>query len=386
LRRAGRAELADALLETRDSTWRLLDALEPGQWQVPRRDTLNPPLWEVGHVGWFQEMWCLRQPARPGAPIGPSLLEGADRWFDSSRVAHVERWTLDTPPLPRIRAWMDAVLQACVERLAALPDGDASTYWHRLALFHEQFHVEAFAYTWHALGYRQPGARWDPPARLRLLPDVALPGGPLLLGSPPDAGFVFDNEKWAHPVHVEPFEISLQPVTNAEFLQFVQDGGYHRSRLWSPDAFARLQAGGRTAPAGWRCVGDRWQMRWFDRWIPIEPYAPVIQVDAFEAEAWCRWAGRRLPTEAEWEFAALAREDFDWGDGVWEWTASTFSPYPGFSADPYRDYSEPWFGTHRVVRGASFATPRGLVDPKLRNFYLPERGDVFIGFRTCAKS
>jgi ergothioneine biosynthesis protein EgtB len=384
MRRAGRSELADALVETRDSTWRLLDALEPAQWQVPYERNLNPPLWEIGHVGWFQEQWCLRQPGRAGGAAAPSLLEGADRWFDSSRVAHAERWTLDLPPAARIREWLDTVLHASVERLRGLPDGDSATYWHRLALFHEQFHIEAFAYTWHALGYRQPGQAWAPPAAMQLHPDVVLAGGPLLLGSPPDDGFVFDNEKWAHPVQVAPFEVSLQLVTNSEFLQFVEDGGYRRPQLWSPDAFARLQASGRTAPAAWRCVGSRWQMRWFDRWIPIEPYAPVLGVDAFEAQAWCSWSGRRLPTEAEWEFAALSRDDFEWGDAVWEWTSSAFAPYPGFSADPYRDYSEPWFHTHRVVRGGSFATPRGLIDPKLRNFYLPERGDIFVGFRSCA--
>ena len=395
LRRAGRSELADALVETRDLTWRLLDALESPQWTVPRLPNFNPPLWEIGHVGWFQERWCLRLPdgAGPGGRFGaapgteslrPSLLEHADRWFDSSRVAHRDRWTLDLPPLGAVRDWLDAVLTASLARLRRLPDGDEAMYWHRLALFHEQFHIEAFAYTWHALGYRQPGPQWEPPGRLVLRPDVRLDGGPMLLGSAPDDGFVFDNEKWAHPVRVEPFEISMQPVTNAEFLQFVEDGGYHRSSLWAPDAFARLQRDGRTAPAGWRRVGDRWQMRWFDGWRPLEPFAPVLQVDAFEAEAWCAWAGRRLPTETEWEFAALNREDFEWGDTVWEWTASTFLPYPGFSADPYRDYSEPWFGSHRVVRGGSFCAPRGVIDVKLRNFYLPERGDIFVGFRSCA--
>jgi iron(II)-dependent oxidoreductase len=174
-------------------------------------------------------------------------------------------------------------------------------------------------------------------------------------------------------------------VTNAEYLQFVEDGGYRRAALWSPQAHARLRAAGRDAPAQWRRDGTRWWQRWFDRWIPLEPYAPVVQVDAHEADAYCAWAGRRLPTEVEWERAADTLEDFDWGDSVWEWTASTFGPYADFRADPYEAYSVPSFGgTHRVVRGGSFATPSGLVHRRLRNFYRPERGDVFVGLRTCA--
>jgi iron(II)-dependent oxidoreductase len=381
MRRAGREALADAIRRTRDSTWRILGCLEDSQWVVPPLPTVNPPLWEIGHVGWFQERWCLRE---RGATLAPSLLPEADRWFDSARVAHPTRWQLDLPPLERVREWMDRVMDASLRRLEACTPTDEGLYHHRLALFHEQFHVEAFAATWQSLGYAQPGERWAPPGPMRLSPDRRLPGGALLLGSAPDDGFVFDNEKWAHPVRVAPFEVSLQPVTNAEFLQFVEDDGYRRGSLWDPEVFERLAAQERCAPATWRRVGERWQMRWFQRWIPIEPYAPVVQVDAFEAEAYCAWAGRRLPSEAEWELAALQCPDFDWG-GVWEWTASDFLPYPGFSPDAYRDYSEPWFGTHRVVRGGSFGTAEDLLDAKLRNFYRPGRGDVFVGFRTCAK-
>ena len=385
MRRAGRDELAEALVETRDSTWRMLDGLEPGRRAVPALATINPPMWELGHVVWFQEYWCLRRPEVDGARIAPSSLPHADRWFDSSRVSHGDRPGLGLPPLDVLRDWAAGVLDATLARLRGLPErDDAALYRHRLALFHEQFHVEALALTRRACDAPCPVPGWHPPAPAVLEPDASLPGGSLLLGSVPDDGFVFDNEKWAHPVRVEPFEISLQPVTNAEFLQFVADGGYRRESLWSVEGRARRAADGREAPDGWRRHGARWQLRWFGDWIPLEPYAPAMHVDAHEAEAYCAWAGRRLPTEAEWEYAAATRDDFEWGDVVWEWTASTFEPYPGFSPDPYRDYSLPWFGTHRVVRGGSFATPRGLIDPKLRNFMRSDRGDGFVGFRTCA--
>jgi iron(II)-dependent oxidoreductase len=171
--------------------------------------------------------------------------------------------------------------------------------------------------------------------------------------------FVFDNEKWAHDVELAPFQISPTPVTNAQYRQYVDDGG--------------------RVPRYWRKMDGAWQERRFARWQPLEPGAPVRHVDWSEAQAYCRWAGRRLPTEAEWTRAA---DEMQWG-AVWEWTSSTFSPFPGFSADPYADYSQPWFGTHKVLKGASFATPRRLVHPAFRNFFMAERGDVFAGFRTC---
>jgi ergothioneine biosynthesis protein EgtB len=385
MRRAGRDEIADALLETRDRTWRVIDALDPARLTVPRLETVNPPHWEVGHVGWFQERWCLREPPRAGMPLARSRLPDADRWFDSAVIAHDDRWDAGLPPLPRLRAWMDEGLQRTLGRLRELPDGDAGLYFPRLALFHEQFHLEAFAWTWQTLGLPRPAGMWTAPPVLRLLPDARLEGGTMMLGSAPEDGFAFDNELPAHPVRVAPFEISMQPVTNAEYLQFVEDEGYRRARFWPADAFSRVAASGRNAPAHWRRVGDRWQSRWFGQWRALESFEPVMQVDAFEAEAYCAWAGRRLPTETEWEMAAATLEDFDWGESVWEWTATPHLGFAGFVPGPYRDYAAPSFGSTRVLRGGSFATPAGLPHLKLRNFFRPDRNDVFAGFRTCAR-
>jgi iron(II)-dependent oxidoreductase len=181
-----------------------------------------------------------------------------------------------------------------------------------------------------------------------------------MLGAKPADGFVFDNEKWAHEMTIAPFRIARSPVSNAQFLAFVEAGG--------------------AAPRYWKKQSGSWLERRFDRWLPLAPEEPVRHVSWHEAQAWCAWAKRRLPTEAEWECASSRLE---YGQ-IWEWTSSTFAPYPGFDIDPYKEYSEPWFGTHKVLRGGSFATPRRLMRPTFRNFYTPERADIFAGFRTCA--
>jgi iron(II)-dependent oxidoreductase len=171
---------------------------------------------------------------------------------------------------------------------------------------------------------------------------------------------VFDNEKWAHEVEIAPFRIAKSVVSNAQYLAFVAYGG--------------------AAPRYWRKEGAAWLQRRFDRWLPLAPDEPVRHVSWNEAQGYCAWAKRRLPTEAEWECASSR---LDHGQ-LWEWTASGFDPYPGFVRDPYKEYSEPWFGTHKVLRGGSFAAPARLLRPTFRNFYTPDRGDVFCGFRTCA--
>jgi len=333
--------------------------LDGAQLLGPQLAIVNPPLWEIGHVGWFQEHWCLRW--RDDKALAPSILPNADALYDSSTVPHDTRWDLPLPSLAQTRAYLSAVLEKTVDRLAREPDNDSLAYFVRLATLHEDMHAEALHYTHQTLGYAEPEIGVRALFKSGSDPDfLELAGGRFRLGAERDEQrFIFDNEKWAHDVALAPFAIATRPVTNGQYLEYVRSGG--------------------TPPRYWRRMDGAWQERRFDRWQPLAQDEPVRHVSWHEAQDYCRWAGRRLPTEAEWTYAAPSMR---WG-AVWEWTASTFAPFPGFSADPYADYSQPWFGTHKVLKGASYATPERVKSASFRNFYTPERGDVFAGLRTC---
>jgi iron(II)-dependent oxidoreductase len=376
--------LAGELRASREHLTRITRDLDCSRLLGPKLAIVNPPLWELGHVAWFQEYWCLR---RKGEAVATdSILRGADALYDSARVAHDTRWDLPLPDLRATRSYQAEVLERVTRRLEREPENRELQYFVQLATFHEDMHAEAFHYTRQTLGYEDPYG--EPPAARRQTPEVAgdieLPGGAFMLGASPADGFVFDNEKWAHEVRVEPFRISRAPVTNAEYAAFVDAGGYSRREWWSDEGWAWRSREGLAAPKYWTRDGDAWTHRRFDRAAALPPDEPVMHVSWREAQAYCRYARRRLPTEAEWEYAASRSNCRQTIGNVWEWTASTFHPYPGFTVDPYKEYSEPWFGTHKVLRGRSFATPPRLVRDTFRNFYTPDRNDIFAGFRTCA--
>ncbi len=425
------AELISFLDDARARTTRLIADLSSDQLIGPRLPIVNPLRWEIGHLAWFHEFWILRH-LDDRAPLLPQ----ADALYDSSNVPHDRRWDLPLPSFDDTLAYMQAVQNRVRNRLHAhgdmVPEKDA--YFYLLTIFHEDMHAEAFNYMRQTLAYPPPAGMLPvvTPAG-PLTGDVDVAGGVFLLGAAPGHGFVFDNEKWAHPVHVEPFRIARAPVTNAEYARFVEDSGYLRREFWDDAGWDWRTQSDLTAPVYWRRGKTGWEARHFDRWIAPSPHAPVMHVSWHEAQAWCRWAGRRLPSESEWEMAAACehahngytlaehKRRYPWGDApptsvtsnlnstspgpvdvaalaqgdsafgcrqmmgnVWEWTASAFVPYPGFSPDPYRDYSMPWFGTHKVLRGGSWATPARLLRNTWRNFFVPERNDIFAGFRTCA--
>ena len=392
-RALGGAALVAALHEARERTLAWASDLSDAQWWVPEQPGTNPLAWELAHIAWFAEFWVLRGPHATDAhgtvrAARPPVHAGPDALLDSSLLAHAQRWRTPLPSRADVLGMLAAQLAACA---AAVPDADASDdealYFHRLALFHEDMHGEALAWLRATLGYPAPQAVALP--RAGVAASLKLRGGDVQLGATPcTPGFSFDNELHGLKVHLADFEIDASPVTAGAFLRFVEAGGYDNPAHWPGEAGSWRAGITRHHPERWR-RGARWQpweARWFDQWQPLDPDQPVIHVNAFEAEAYCRWAGRQLPSAAQWEHAArqACASGFQWGHSVWEWTRDAFTPYPGFAPGPYADYSAPWFGTHRELRGGAFATHARLHDARYRNFFMPERCDVFAGFRTIA--
>jgi len=373
-------QLVDKLTEARRQLRALIDCLPDGGWLGPRAEHLNPPLWEYGHIVWFQERWCLRQTADGGC--GPSMLDGSDELYDSSRVAHDTRWDL---PLPAPSAVDDYGARVAAAVAARLLDerGDDLPYFAELSLYHELMHIEAWWMAFQNLAISPPRAAAPSAARSQPNRGLAWEAGEVVLGSGADEGFIFDNEKWRHPVPVDAFDIDARLVSQSTFAAFVEAGGYRHRALWSAAGWSWRHAADARHPLYWRRHEGGWQVRCFDRWQALDADAPMLHVNQFEAEACAAWLGRRLPSAAQW-LRAHDADGFAWGAG-WEWLRDPFLPYPGFSPDPYRDYSQPWFHSHRELRGAGPFTDPQLRRPGLRNFYLPHRRDPFAGFRTVSR-
>jgi iron(II)-dependent oxidoreductase len=336
---------------------------------------------------------------------------------------------------------MQAVLDSLCERLQGSIASEQDSFIYQFGIFHEDMHTEAFIWARQTLAYPTPEfANAIETAALRNAGPhpgyVEIPGGSFQLGGPPDATFMFDNEKFAHEVQVQPFSIAKAAVTNAEFAEFIADGGYQRDDYWSKEGLQwrnKNQVGhpGYWIPDASGNVSGKWLMRRFDQTISLPACEPVIHVSWYEADAYCRWAGLRLPSEIEWEVAALGEPDnngdlaahkrrYPWGDkppeidyanldgralgcvdvaahaagdsafgcrqmlgNVWEWTSDTFQPYPSFSADAYKEYSSMLFGSTKVLRGGAWTSRSRMLHGTYRNFFEPHRWDIFNGFRTC---
>lgn len=389
-RTATSSQLAAALQDARHYTLAMFDGFASRgldrSSKVPRLAIINPPLWELGHIAWFAEWFVLREAASsaPDSAKRGSLLTCGDAWFNSNTVPHAARWELDLPASGQLKTYCHEVLDRVLDRLLRTPNRDDALYPFRLVLAHEDMHGEAFAYTMQTLGIGLPPLpETSQPMRSWAQGEIRFPGGSFQQGGALE-GFAFDNEKPARRQRVDAFVMDSTLVSNVQYAEFVNDGGYEVSQFWSRAGREWLMGQEQSAPRYWRRDGKRWRCERFGEAAALVSNEPVRHVNLYEAQAYCAWAGRRLPTEEEWEYAAQSgHAALRWGD-LWEWTCSPFEPYEGFVADAYREYSAPWFSTHQAVRGASFATRPRMRSAKYRNFYLPDRNDIFVGFRTCA--
>lgn len=402
LRRAGRDRLSLALMDARNYTLQLLTRFETAlgpQLLVPRTHETVPPLWLAGHIAWLAEYWIARNPQRglgarcgvDGVRIG-SVEPQADRWFDPALLPHDSRWDARLPDAGNVKAYLLDTVETTLDLLDKAGDDDDALYFFRMALFHEDLRGEELVVLAQTAGVPLGLAL---PAGAQSRDPLVLPATRWTLGWD-GGGFAIDIERGAEEVAVPEFEIDAQPVTWAQYVEFIADGGYDRPEFWHPQGWDWLEreAGleGRRGPRHVEQIGGAGGtvlQALFGRPARMGGSQPVMHATWWEADAWARWSGRRLPTEAEWEIAAMAgsRRGFRWGD-VREWTAGTLRPWAGYRPDAWGGDAEldaqPLFGMARVQRGASFVTRSRMKHPKARMWALPERDDGFVGFRTCA--
>jgi iron(II)-dependent oxidoreductase len=306
------ARLAVNLRDARARTLELVCDLDDQQLIGPKLDIVNPMLWEIGHVAWFAENF-IEQRVYEQAPLN----DAAQSLYDSIAIHHHERWDLPLLSREATFAYMQQVLDALLQRLDRGRANALDSYLYQFAAFHEDMHGEAFTWARQTLAYPTPqlavaGTSQAQSAAGALDGDVRVPGGEFLLGAPGDAPFVFDNEKWCHRVVLESFQIAKAPVTNSQFAEFVIDGGYERREFWTDAGWNWRDNNSAAHPVYWHYDEPAtFTMRVFDQTLDLPAHQPVMHVNWYEASAWCRWAGRRLPREAEWEAAAIGLATID---------------------------------------------------------------------------
>jgi iron(II)-dependent oxidoreductase len=433
--------LADALDGARRRSLGLLDPLSEEDQLAQHSPLMSPLVWDLAHVGHYEELWLLRAVAR-NQPIDPAH----DDIYDAFRHVRQERAKLAIlgpaearSHIAMVRGRVFDVLDR-VELDPAVPllnDG----FVYGMVAQHEQQHDETMLATLQLMASAYPHVAVPaPPGRPLPAAEVLIPGGPFVMGTdtrelhlpPPNHTnpFAYDNERPAHIVDVAPFFIDTVPVTNRQYLAFVEAGGYDEPRFWSEAGWVHRLEAGLAAPQFWSREGaGAWSVRRYGQLIDLPLDEPVQHVGWYEADAYARFAGKRLPTEAEWEKAAAGASPGGWGvsprqgrreppravsanlgqrhfgpapvgaypDGasrygveqmlgdVWEWTSSDFTAYPGFVTFPYKEYSEVFYGSdYKVLRGGSWATSPLVARTTFRNWDFPVRRQIFAGFR-CAR-
>ncbi|MFE0462181.1 ergothioneine biosynthesis protein EgtB [Kitasatospora sp. NPDC058965] len=427
-----REAIAGELLAARGRTQGLTDSVDDGELIAQHSRLMSPLVWDLAHIGNQEELWLLRNVGGRD-PMHPEI----DPLYDAFEHPRAERPSLPLLPPAEARGYAAEVRGRVLDLLEGVSLSGApllrAGFAFGLIAQHEQQHDETMLIT-HQLrkGEAVLAAPAPAPAPADRLPaEVVVPAGPFTMGTDTEP-WALDNERPAHRVDLPAFAIDTVPVSNGDYQRFIADGGYREPRWWSPAGWEHRNAAGLTAPLFWTARDGVWLRRRFGRVEPVPPNEPVLHVTWYEAEAYARWAGRRLPTEAEWEKAARfdpasgRSRRFPWGDeapgeqhanlgqrhlqpaevgsypagasplgvrqligDVWEWTASDFTPYPGFRAWPYREYSEVFFpeagrpAEYKVLRGGSFAVAPVACRGTFRNWDYPIRRQIFAGFRTA---
>jgi gamma-glutamyl hercynylcysteine S-oxide synthase len=431
-----RERIAAELLAARDRTTLLTTSVDEEDLMRQHSPLMSPLVWDLAHIANQEELWLLR-----GVGGREAMYPAMDPVYDAFEHPRAQRPTLPLFPPKEARSYGHEVRGRVLDLLErtefaepAHPSGPRglteSGFAFGMIAQHEAQHDETMLAT-HQLRAGAPALTAplpEPaPADAATLPaEVLVPGGPFTMGTSAEP-WALDNERPVHEVHVPAFYLDTTPVTNAAYIEFIADGGYEDQRWWTGQGWDHRQRAGLTAPLFWERDGGTWLRTSFGVTAPVVPDEPVLHVCWYEADAYARWAGRRLPAEAEWEKAARfdpgsgRSRRYPWGDGdptpalanlgqrhlrpapagaypegaapcgarqligdVWEWTSSDFLPYPGFEAWPYREYSEVFFGPeYKVLRGGAFGVSPVACRSTFRNWDYPIRRQIFAGFRTA---
>ncbi|MDR2988753.1 MAG: ergothioneine biosynthesis protein EgtB [Nocardiopsaceae bacterium] len=425
-----RDEIATRLITARERTQGLTDCVDEADLIRQHSPLMSPLVWDLAHVANQEELWLLRSVGGRD-PMHPEI----DPLYDAFEHPRAERPTLPLLRPDEARSYAFDVRGRVLDLVERVSFSTGSLvdqgFVFGMIAQHEQQHDETMLST-HQLRTGEPVLSAPPPSPapadvLRLPAEVHVPGGAFTMGTSTEP-WALDCERPAHEVDVPSFYLDTAPVTNASFAEFIADGGYARESLWNPAGWAYRQKADLTAPLFWNQGGaGQWLRRRFGVTEPVPPAEPVMHVCWYEADAYARWAGRRLPAEAEWEKAARfdpatrRSRRYPWGDedpstdranlgqhhlqpapagsypdgaapsgarqligDVWEWTASDFLPYPGFRAYPYKEYSEVFFGPdYKVLRGGAFSADPVACRGTFRNWDYPIRRQIFAGFRTA---
>ncbi|TCJ99969.1 ergothioneine biosynthesis protein EgtB [Nocardia alba] len=419
-----RARIAEVLSRARRRTALLTDSVDEAELVAQHSPLMSPLVWDLAHIGNQEELWLVRDVGGRDA-----VRADIDELYDAFKHARSNRPALPLLDPEQARGYLGSVREKVLDVLDSSDlAGNAlvdNGFAFGMIAQHEQQHDETMLAT-HQLRAGAPvlSAPRAPVAQAPAGGEIVLPAGEFLMGTSADP-WALDNERPAHPVHVDGFAIDVAPVTNRQYLAFIDAGGYDRAELWSERGWAHRTEAGLVAPQFWERDGDGWTRTAFGVRAPLRLDQPVVHVCWFEAQAFARWAGKRLPTEAEWEKAARfdpetgASRRYPWGEDqpdeqlanlgqrhlepaevgaypagasatgvqqligdVWEWCSSGFEAYPGFRAFPYREYSEVFLGgDYRILRGGSFGTDEVACRATFRNWDHPIRRQIFAGFR-----